>query len=133
MNLISSSQINCRRVVGTTVWLAVFVFYIFLMISWLGNSANPKSDTQSVSSPSSVPISIEKDHKYSAVVKRSKVWADEPISANEIESIVHRYPTSYTFLWDIFISVKTTGQFHRSRLDIILNTWYKLARNQVCY
>lgn len=32
---------------------------------------------------------------------------------------------------DIFISVKTTRIFHKSRLDIILDTWYQLAKNQV--
>ncbi|UXI16013.1 unc-13 A-like protein [Sarcoptes scabiei] len=34
---------------------------------------------------------------------------------------------------DIFISVKTTRIFHKSRLDIILDTWYKLAKNQTYF
>ena len=32
---------------------------------------------------------------------------------------------------DVFLSVKTTKKFHRSRLDVILQTWFKLARDQV--
>ena len=32
---------------------------------------------------------------------------------------------------DIFISVKTTKKFHRSRLDVIARTWFVLARDQV--
>lgn len=32
---------------------------------------------------------------------------------------------------DIFLSVKTTKKFHRSRVDVILQTWFKLARDQV--
>lgn len=34
---------------------------------------------------------------------------------------------------DLFISVKTTRIFHKSRLDIILDTWHQLAKNQVKY
>nr|XP_027199479.1 fringe glycosyltransferase-like isoform X1 [Dermatophagoides pteronyssinus] len=34
---------------------------------------------------------------------------------------------------DIFITVKTTRIFHKSRLDIILDTWYTLAKNQTYF
>ena len=34
-------------------------------------------------------------------------------------------------LKDIFISVKTSSKFHKSRLDVILRTWFKLAEKQV--
>lgn len=36
-----------------------------------------------------------------------------------------------TSLDDIFISVKTTKNFHKTRLDLILKTWFSLARQQV--
>ena len=36
-----------------------------------------------------------------------------------------------TQLSDVFISVKTSGKFHASRLQPILKTWYLLAREQV--
>ena len=36
-----------------------------------------------------------------------------------------------TTLDDIFISVKTTKNFHVSRLDVIIKTWFTLAREQV--
>lgn len=36
-----------------------------------------------------------------------------------------------TELNDIFISVKTTAKYHQSRLDLLLKTWYLLAREQV--
>lgn len=32
---------------------------------------------------------------------------------------------------DVFISVKTTGSYHRARLPIILKTWFQLAKDQV--
>lgn len=36
-----------------------------------------------------------------------------------------------TSLNDIFISVKTTKQNHDNRLELILNTWQQLAKQQV--
>ncbi|KAH9494906.1 hypothetical protein Btru_020767 [Bulinus truncatus] len=38
-----------------------------------------------------------------------------------------------TELADIFISVKTTSKYHRSRLSIVLKTWYRLAKEQVYF
>ena len=40
-------------------------------------------------------------------------------------------PKPHTTLSDIFISVKTTKNFHQSRLDVILKTWFTLARDEV--
>jgi hypothetical protein len=36
-----------------------------------------------------------------------------------------------TELNDIFISIKTTGKFHRNRIDLLLKTWLTLASDQV--
>jgi Fringe-like len=36
-------------------------------------------------------------------------------------------------LTDVFISIKTTGKFHRSRVDLQIKTWFKLAKDQVKY
>lgn len=42
-----------------------------------------------------------------------------------------RSPT--TRLEDVFFSVKTTRTFHRTRLDVILKTWFVLAREQTYF
>lgn len=34
---------------------------------------------------------------------------------------------------DVFISVKTTGHYHRARLPVIIKTWFQLAKEQVRY
>ncbi|XP_046650929.1 fringe glycosyltransferase-like [Daphnia pulicaria] len=39
----------------------------------------------------------------------------------------------HTTLDDIFISVKTTKNFHASRLDVIIKTWFTLAREQTWF
>jgi len=33
---------------------------------------------------------------------------------------------------DVTITVKTTERFHRTRVDLLLNTWIKRVLNQVC-
>ncbi|XP_076038523.1 fringe glycosyltransferase-like [Oratosquilla oratoria] len=40
---------------------------------------------------------------------------------------------SPTALDDVFISVKTTKSFHKTRLDLILKTWFNLARHQTWF
>lgn len=37
-----------------------------------------------------------------------------------------------TYLNDLFISVKTTKTNHLTRLPVQINTWYQLAKDQVC-
>lgn len=37
----------------------------------------------------------------------------------------------HSTLDDVFISVKTTKNFHATRLDVIIKTWFTLAREQV--
>uniref|UniRef100_A0A023G3I8 Putative fringe glycosyltransferase pediculus us corporis fringe glycosyltransferase n=1 Tax=Amblyomma triste TaxID=251400 RepID=A0A023G3I8_AMBTT len=41
--------------------------------------------------------------------------------------------THTTRLEDVFFSVKTTRTFHRTRLDVILKTWFVLAREQTYF
>ena len=51
---------------------------------------------------------------------------------NIINSTSRSTPKSKTELRDIFISVKTTKKFHHKRLDVILDTWFIFARDNVC-
>ena len=34
---------------------------------------------------------------------------------------------------DLFISVKTTKKFHKSRLDVVVDTWFQLARDETWF
>ena len=45
--------------------------------------------------------------------------------------LTHSQPVQPTEISDIFISVKTSGKFHASRLQLVLQTWYLLAKDQV--
>ncbi|XP_047098976.1 fringe glycosyltransferase [Schistocerca piceifrons] len=42
-------------------------------------------------------------------------------------------PAATTALQDVFISVKTTGSYHRARLPLILKTWFQLAKKQTWF
>lgn len=63
--------------------------------------------------------------------------AEEIVSHNKITSEIPsvtatlRPPT--TSLDDVFISVKTTKHYHKSRLPIILTTWFQLAKEQTWF
>lgn len=43
----------------------------------------------------------------------------------------NRRGSNYTELEDVFISVKTTGDYHEPRVTVLLDTWFQNARRQV--
>lgn len=51
---------------------------------------------------------------------------------NEI-SVTEVMKEPLTTLDDVFISVKTASSYHKSRLALILRTWFQLAKTQVSY
>ena len=59
---------------------------------------------------------------------------DTNIAQNSYNNIVLAAVTSKpagTLLSDVFISVKTTRNYHKWRLPGILKTWFQLAKDQV--
>ncbi len=72
--------------------------------------------------------SIHKVH-WSKAKKPAKIVADHPIENDGLPS-----PSKYdkkTPLEYIFISVKTATKFHLERLQVIIDTWFTLAPDQV--
>ncbi|KAH9394421.1 hypothetical protein TYRP_004473, partial [Tyrophagus putrescentiae] len=55
-----------------------------------------------------------------------------PSALNDLTKAAERR-TLRTSLEDIFLSVKTTRIFHPTRLEVILNTWFRLAKNQTYF
>lgn len=53
------------------------------------------------------------------------------VGANDQESKTLEKNEDILELDDVFISVKTSKQFHRIRTSIILNTWWNQAKKQV--
>ena len=61
----------------------------------------------------------------------SKEYENIEAEVRKVE-VIKRTTTKAPFSQDdLFISVKTTLNYHKPRLDLILKTWYKLARDQV--
>lgn len=62
-----------------------------------------------------------------------------PTKAIEILRKLHQFDSNKNVvsptleLDDIFISVKTTKDYHDTRLSMIIKTWYQLAKDQVSY
>lgn len=51
-------------------------------------------------------------------------------AVSESETVSNLHSTNIT-LDDVFISVKTTRNYHKWRLPVVLKTWFQLAKNQV--
>ncbi|OQR78175.1 fringe glycosyltransferase-like [Tropilaelaps mercedesae] len=52
---------------------------------------------------------------------------------DDLPTTTEAFPESQLTLEDLFISVKTTRKFHHERLNIIINTWFRLARDQTYF
>ena len=80
--------------------------------------------------PTQVPNTLLKGEEQSSLLKEGE---DEWVRRQE--EVYNQVATATagpsTSLDDIFISVKTTKSFHKTRLDLILKTWFPLARQQV--
>lgn len=57
--------------------------------------------------------------------------APRSLSKDYVEAVDATPKPPNTRPQDVFISVKTTGSYHRARLPVILRTWFQLAKHQV--
>ncbi|XP_005093003.1 beta-1,3-N-acetylglucosaminyltransferase manic fringe [Aplysia californica] len=69
----------------------------------------------------SLQVSVNRQAKPGAVSNKSGARARLPNQLRETE------------LSDVFVSVKTTLKYHKSRIQLILKTWYLLAREQIYF
>lgn len=104
-------QLNWTRVGYTVLTVVLSLVYVLALISLL--SSDNRMEMASWA--------------YSRIERNQAALADDYSS----HPSQHHSPISRTTLRDIFISVKTTRKFHRNRLEVILNTWFRMAPNQV--
>lgn len=76
-----------------------------------------------------IGISNDKEIKSNYYSKPNSIVASDEMKKLRAATATPKPPT--TSLNDIFISVKTTKQNHDNRLELILNTWQQLAKQQV--
>ncbi|RWS27260.1 fringe glycosyltransferase-like protein [Leptotrombidium deliense] len=99
-----------------TAWKTVFVNHTFL-----GNVTLPFN--------SSTIISNQSTDYYWSLEQTSPKSVFNALKFNESNSD----DLDVMSLRDIFISVKTTKIFHRSRVDLIVKTWFALAKDQTFF
>lgn len=76
----------------------------------------------------------EEEANYSPPLNSEKSVLNESVLRFEASNHSQSMTTvskSHATLDDLFISVKTTKNFHPTRLDVIIKTWFTLAREQV--
>lgn len=115
------------------IFLAVF-YAAVLVLGWPLNSVSPTAVAQDggVQQKSRLVVlrsapGFPERAPQSVAVKENLADSSEPGTESEIKEA----PT--TRLEDLFLSVKTTRAFHQSRLDVILKTWFVLAREQTFF
>eukprot|EP00095_Tigriopus_kingsejongensis_P005382 maker-scaffold770_size100439-snap-gene-0.22 protein:Tk05382 transcript:maker-scaffold770_size100439-snap-gene-0.22-mRNA-1 annotation:"Fringe glycosyltransferase " len=79
---------------------------------------------------SSGSASSAESNSYSS---RETLLKLSPNVAKRFRIQVPQTSTAITHLQDIFVSVKTSRKFHQSRLEVILKTWFQLARDQIWF
>ena len=102
--------------------LAVFVLASVLSLSVLVYRSGGEEDQNDRNRRSS---NLRDEYLYRNRIHRV-LWAKRPS-----EKSAYLTPEESSALSDTFIAVKTTGRFHRSRLGVVLKTWFNLAKEQV--
>lgn len=143
-------QRNVRRALQTTV-LCLSLVYLSSQMVWTVSSTSSASNQSDISNGHSEPISRHhlqnyrnrqlKNHESNEIFPELQKSSNNLNQPTEADSKATQSPSSSKLdlrpvksgisLDDIFLSVKTTRIFHQSRLEVILNTWFRLARNQV--
>jgi len=99
-------------------------------LSDVDNNNNIKNHP--IDSDSNVLIGFQERAPRSIIVEANSLQTNEVISDYK-DYKSDKIVKSLTKLDDIFISVKTTKSFHESRLDVILRTWFVLAKQQTYF
>lgn len=130
---------HARNIVRWMVALILVFCYTLLVILWQDDGSQVSqwssakdghgfvvdAKTREVSFQERAPRSIDDD------VDILRIVAGKKHRDSEVQNEYYNNNTQSTRMDDLFISVKTTKTFHQSRLNIILKTWFVLAREQV--
>ncbi|XP_071451154.1 fringe glycosyltransferase [Hetaerina americana] len=130
---VSSAMRTKRRAAQVALLLVATALYGAIMSSWGGASGTPPvEDRWQERAPRSIA-----EFSASQQVKPD-VGGDKSRDSMGGASALETSPAppgvrSPTTLDDLFISVKTTGGFHRSRVQLVLQTWFNLAKDQTWF
>ncbi|KAJ6219378.1 hypothetical protein RDWZM_005190 [Blomia tropicalis] len=123
------SNLKCRAI--QTILLCLTCLYLSFMFVWNGSSSTifDRSQTK-LNETKYVNRRLQEHFENGSIPLQSKT--NVPSSSNDL-NVPTKVSENILTLNDVFISVKTTHIFHKTRLDVILNTWFRLARNQTYF
>lgn len=109
-----------RRHIASTVF--ILALFVLLGAEW---SHLPLLDE----TPSTITgIKVQNNGTVSRDYSGANVLEYNIYEHGQINSTNGMHPVE---LNDLFISIKTTGRFHGSRVDLLLKTWIRMAEYQV--
>lgn len=121
-------RIQRRTLVTTLVFIACFANFIVLLKLLFTSTGHDEVQKyvfrdfkENVSRSSETEVVV----KYKRGLVNTSKHARRNSDRKKIKEVWHQ-----TDLTDIFISIKTTGKNHRTRLKVLLDTWIQLAINQ---
>lgn len=138
---------NVRRAIQSTV-LCLSLVYVSALVVWSSSSNSSSQSSSSTANQNDTSSrSAEGTQRSTQLLNSSShhnrqlknhlpyeealpAMPPTPSALNDLTKAAERR-TLRTSLEDIFLSVKTTRIFHPTRLEVILNTWFRLAKNQV--
>ena len=94
----------------------------------------PKMVSVETSSSSST-VSLPTDSAAAIAGMRQRLGLSSPSASSRLlaPSSLSSTPPPQTEQEDLFISLKTSKQFHESRLAVVIKTWFQLARDQIWF
>lgn len=132
----SKSSTHCTTTtrlkrMATLATVLTFVAFLacFCLFFQSGTSASEADDLQRVQRSLLGVPSPSVASRFSLSQQR-RVVVDNINVDNNIDNVVLPAVVKQS---DIFLSVKTTKQFHQTRLDLILKTWFQLAREETYF
>uniref|UniRef100_A0A1B6EG05 Fringe-like glycosyltransferase domain-containing protein n=1 Tax=Clastoptera arizonana TaxID=38151 RepID=A0A1B6EG05_9HEMI len=112
-----------------TLTLVAAAAYISLFIYQRSVSiANQIPVTRELGWQERLPQSLNKDYDLESLPPQSTLATGSSTPSN-----TGTPKSSLIRLHDVFISVKTTGHYHKWRLPVILKTWFQLAKDQTWF
>ena len=124
---VSKMRLTLKKVLQATLLVALFSLSSLAVLR-LASSINTETTDFHVSSSDS---NSKWTGRIALVDTASPEQETDQFRSHNVEYSPPVTLASSTTLDDLFISVKTTKNFHSSRLDVIIKTWFTLAREQV--
>jgi len=90
---------------------------------------------ETASSSSSLSMSLPTDPAAAMTGARWRLGLSSTSASSRLlsQSLLSSTASPQTEQEDLFISLKTSKQFHQSRLAVVIKTWFQLARDQIWF